>query len=68
MSSTECFRISTLVQIIRLPPRQRQSQNKYAQLGRKYLLGDIPTIKDEEAAGLRDIPYAIRHPNLPEEV
>jgi pyruvate formate lyase activating enzyme len=43
------------IQEIDLLPYHRLGQNKYERLGRKYLLGDMPSMKDEEAARLRDI-------------
>jgi pyruvate formate lyase activating enzyme len=43
------------IQEIDLLPYHRLGQNRYERLGRKYLLGKMPTMKGEEAAGLRDI-------------
>ncbi len=40
---------------IDLLPYHRLGQKKYEHLGRDYVLGDTPTMKDEEVAGLRDI-------------
>ena len=40
---------------IDLLPYHRLGQNKYKQLGQEYVLGDTPTMKDEEVTGLRDI-------------
>jgi pyruvate formate lyase activating enzyme len=40
---------------IDLLPYHRLGQNKYERLGWDYALGDMPTMKDEEVYGLRDI-------------
>ncbi|MCJ7434624.1 MAG: glycyl-radical enzyme activating protein [Anaerolineales bacterium] len=40
---------------IDLLPYHRLGQNKYKQLGQEYLMDDMPTMKDEEVTGLRDI-------------
>ena len=40
---------------IDLLPYHRLGQSKYERLGREYLMGDMPSMKDEEVTELRDI-------------
>jgi pyruvate formate lyase activating enzyme len=44
-----------MVSEIDLLPYHRLGQDKYKRLGQEYILGDMPTMKDEEVTGLRDI-------------
>jgi hypothetical protein len=55
MSYTKYFRISTFVRLYGYRLANDRGDHNSWSLGRKYLLGDMPTMKDEEAAGLRDI-------------
>ncbi|MEI6289843.1 MAG: glycyl-radical enzyme activating protein [Chloroflexota bacterium] len=43
------------VEEIDLLPYHRMGQNKYKQLGQEYVMGDTPTMLDDEVTGLREI-------------
>lgn len=40
---------------IDLLPYHRLGENKYKRLGKEYIMGDMPTMKNEEVSGLQDI-------------